>query len=136
MYPVMDPTSIEEVINVAYNPQTVYGQGTSEAFVLAAVAMCSKFQNPEASTLLDSSVCANKAQSHLVQTPQESTTETLEMSIVLVSLPDPVSPAAIDNLAHLQKFIRALGRRSDTALYCLSHYLRLERSLLLPWPAF
>ena len=85
MYPVMDPAAIEEVISAAYSPQTVYRQGKSEAFVLAAVAMCSKFQNAEASTLLEGSIYANKAQSHLIQNPQESTTEILEMSIMLVS---------------------------------------------------
>jgi hypothetical protein len=84
IYPVIDTATIGEIVDLAYNPQTLHTQGQSETFILAAVAMCSKFQSSEEiSTLFEVDAYANRAQSYLVQSSQRSTPEALQTALML-----------------------------------------------------
>ncbi|RFN45493.1 hypothetical protein FIE12Z_10255 [Fusarium flagelliforme] len=84
IYPVIDHATIGDIVELAYNPQTLHTQGQSETFILAAVAMCSKFQSSEEiSTLFEVDAYANRAQSYLVQSSQKSTPEALQTVVML-----------------------------------------------------
>jgi hypothetical protein len=84
IYPVIDHATIGDIVELAYNPQILHTQGQSETFILAAVAMCSKFQSSEEiSTLFEVDAYANKAQSFLLQSSQKSTPEALQTAVML-----------------------------------------------------
>jgi len=85
IYPVIDHATIGDIVELAYNPQTLHTQEQSETFILAAVAMCSKFHSSEEiSTLFEVDAYANRAQSYLVQSSQKSTPEALQTALMLV----------------------------------------------------
>ncbi|RBR23147.1 uncharacterized protein FIESC28_04142 [Fusarium coffeatum] len=82
IYPIIDPATIGETVESAYNPQTLHRHGTTETFVLAAVALCSKFQSTDENSF-EGDTYANKAQSYLTQSSQEGTVENLQTALML-----------------------------------------------------
>ena len=84
IYPIMDPATIGETVESAYNPQSLHRHETTETFVLAAVTLCSKFQSSEETNSFEGDTFANKVQSYLTRSSQERTVESLQTALMLV----------------------------------------------------
>ncbi|KAJ4136514.1 hypothetical protein NW768_004129 [Fusarium equiseti] len=89
---ILNSATVGETVDLAYNSQIPHTQGQSEAFILAAVAMCFKFQSSEeTSNLFETDAYANNAQSYLVQSSQKSTPKALQTAVMLVRTSELIS---------------------------------------------